>query len=156
MGRMVQGSNQLKTVILLAGIAGLSLTPVCMEHKLQAQINPQLCKQIVDHKPAPDVEYKGGVDVHGKPVVEADLNPSPVKIPEKISFDVTVDMAKYLGLSTAAGVEQVASIGTIAYEKGVLTFNGEPMEGPAAASLRELCATPDAPKKTKEIKHNKD
>lgn len=148
----------MKTMILIAGIAGLAVTPVCTEHKLQKEITPGFCQQVT-HTPAPGVAYEGGVDVHGKPVVEADLNPSPVTAPDKITFNVTIDMAKYLGLSLPSGTEGFANVGTVAYEKGALTYNGEPMDGRAAQALRELCAVPPPAKdkqKDKEIKHNKD
>lgn len=148
----------MKTIIILAGIAGLAVTPVCTEHKLQKEITPGFC-ELVAHVPAADIAYEGGVDVHGKPVVEADLNPAHVTVPEKISFNVTIDMAKYLGLSLPAGTEGYANVGTVSYEKGTLSYNGEPMDGRAAQSLRDLCAVPPPAKDTqkdKQIKHNKD
>ena len=89
------------------------------------------------------MEYKPGVDVHGKPVVEADIAPSPVSVPETFSFDVTVDLARQIGLSTPAGVEAVAKVGTITYDKGKLFYNGAPMEGEAEANLRALCVPRD-------------
>jgi hypothetical protein len=96
-------------------------------------------------------DYKPGVDVHGKPVVEADINPSPVKAPDTISFDLTVDLAKYAGIAVPAGTEAKATIGAVTVDKaGHMTFNGKPMEGDAEAALRELCAPkPAEPDKNK-------
>lgn len=137
-------------------VIALALTaqPVFAE---EGVIDLQACRQLVAHKPDADVAYQPGVDVHGNPVVEADLNPSPVKVPDKVSFDVTVDMAQYMGITAPAGLEGQAKIGTVAYEDGVLTFNGEPMEGPAVAALREICdgKKPEKPEDKPEAdKHN--
>ncbi len=112
------------------------------------EIDPALCRSIAEYQKPAGVDYKPGVDVHGKPVVEADLNPSPVKMPENFSFDVTIDTAQYLGLPTP-GLEGVINVGTITSEKGKLSFNGEPMDGHAAKVLRELCTKkPEIPVET--------
>lgn len=98
------------------------------------------CRAITAHVPDSGVEYQPGVDVHGKPVVEADLNPSPVKIPETIRFTITVDTMKYAGIAVPAGVEGKAAIGEVEIGKdGRMLFNGAPMEGEAEAALRALC-----------------
>lgn len=139
---------------VFAVVLVLTAQPVFAE---EGVIDLQACRQLVEHKPDADVAYQPGVDVNGNPVVEADLNPSPVKVPEKVTFDITVDMAKYLGITAPAGLEGQAKMGTVAYEDGVLTFNGEPMEGPAVAALREICdgKKPEkAEEKTKADKHN--
>jgi len=146
---MVQGEI-MKKYLCATLLAAFISTPVfAADEKPVPEIDSALCSRIVPHQKAPDVDYKPGVDVHGKPVVEADLNPSPVKMPERVSFDITIDTAKYLGLSTP-GLEGIVNVGSIAYENGQLTFNGEPMEGHAAKALRALCAkkpeiTPEKP-----------
>ncbi len=110
-----------------------------------AQGSPELddenCKMLVEHQPAPDVAYQPGVDVNGKPVVEAEINPSPIKPPETIEFDLTVDTATYGGIPPHDAAEAFTKIGRITVDpQGHLTFNGQPLEGDAAAALRELCA----------------
>lgn len=98
------------------------------------------CRTIVAHQPDGDVEYKPGVDVHGKPVVEADLNASPIQMPETMSFYITVDVMKYAGITPPQGVEGKAVVGRVDIGKdGRMLFNGQPMEGQAEASLRALC-----------------
>ena len=99
------------------------------------------CQQIVDYQTPPGVDYQPGVDVHGKPVVEADLAPSVVKLPEKYSFDLNIDAAHYLGLTVPAGSQGLMKVGTITIDKnGQATFNGKPMEGDAMAALKAACA----------------
>ncbi len=102
------------------------------------------CAALVDYQPSADVEYKPGVDVHGKPVVEADITPSVVKPPEKYSFDLNVDAAHFLGLAVPPGSQGLMKVGTITIEKGQATFNGNPLEGQAAAALKAICAAKTA------------
>jgi len=136
-----------------------SFPAIAANEELKNEIDPKLCQQMADYKQPPGVAYEAGVDVKGKPVVEADLNPSPVQVPDQVVFLVSVDMAQYLGLQTSAGTEMNATMGAITYESGQLSFNGEPLEGQAAKALRELCGIKSAPEKqqkAKKIKHNKD
>lgn len=99
------------------------------------------CQAMVQHQPADDVTYQPGVDAEGRPVVEADLNPSPIQLPETISFDITVDVMKYAGIIPPKGVEGQAVIGRVDVARdGRMYFNGQPMEGPSEAALRALCA----------------
>lgn len=98
------------------------------------------CRAIVQHQPADDVTYQPGVDVNGKPVVEADLDASPIQLPETISFDITVDVMKYAGIAPPKGVEGQAVIGRVDINKdGRMYFNGQPMEGQSQSALRALC-----------------
>jgi hypothetical protein len=95
----------------------------------------------VTHKPAADVEFKPGLDAHGKPVIEADLNPQ-LNVPVKdISIPVTVDVAKNLGLAVPVGTEANAVIGTIKLAPdGSATFNDQPLNLGPDAALIAVCA----------------
>lgn len=104
-------------------------------------ISDDVCTAIIAHMPQDDVTYKPGVDVKGKPVVEADITATPVRPPETATFDITVDMAKYAGIDVPAGLEGQSTVGKVTVGRdGSITFNGEPMEGPAQAALRDLCS----------------
>ena len=46
------------------------------------------CSRLIQHIPAPDVAYKPGVDVHGRPVVSADADPAQAEFARKILPDV--------------------------------------------------------------------
>lgn len=98
------------------------------------------CQYLLSYEAPKGVEYEPGVDVHGKPVVEADITPSVVTPPEKYSFDISVDVAKYMGLTAPEGVLGEAKMGTVTVEKGQVRFNGNPLEGEAEATLKALCA----------------
>lgn len=145
----------MKSIVMFAVLGGLAVTPVCLEHKLQKELPDGLCRQLVAHVPDADVAYQPGVDVHGKPVVGADIDPPAVEMPARIAFNLTVDMAQYLGIDRPPGTEGYASLGTVVFENGVLTFNGKPLSGQSETALRAICTTP-VPQKDKEIKHNKD
>lgn len=115
------------------------------------ELDKKICQMLVAHEPAADVEYKAGRDAKGKPVVEADLNASPIQMPEQVTFDITVDLAKHLGISAPEGLEGKAKVGTLVIDaEGRMTFDGKPLEGEAQASLRELCQ----PKPVQKIKIN--
>jgi flagellar basal body rod protein FlgF len=98
------------------------------------------CQAITRHVPDADVNYTPGVDVKGKPVVEADINAAPIKMPETVTFDITVDALKHVAISAPAGTEALADVGRVEVKPdGSMLFNGAPLEGEAEAMLRSLC-----------------
>ena len=108
-------------------------------------IDKQYCRYLAVYQPKVDgnAEYKPGVDVHGKPVVEADLTPSVVTPPEEYSFPITIDVAKYMGVNVPVGTMAEAPIGMIKIKKdGEVTFNGKPLAGEAESALKALCTEP--------------
>lgn len=117
-------------------------------------VSVQDCQAIMTYQQAPGTEYQPGVDVHGKPVVEADLNPAVVTPPEAYNFPLTVDMGKYMGLHVPKGLEGQAIMGTVTFAKGEARFNGAPLEGPAMATLKSLCAQQNQPQKPAENVQN--
>ena len=145
-----------RCAIAFIAIAGLlAYGAAAAEKKSPPELDPKVCQQMVAYQPDPvnGAEYKPGVDVHGKPVVEADINPSVVGALDTVSFSLTVDMAKYIGITTPAGLLGEAVMGKIEIDKaGHVTFNGQPLEGSAEAALRQLCA-PKPPEPAKD-NHN--
>lgn len=103
-------------------------------------LDDNTCRTLQAYRPDPSVDYKPGADVHGKPVIGADLSPSVIQPPEEITFDIGLDVAQYTGLSSP-NVEHTATIGKVTVKKdGSMLFNGQPVEGPEAEALRALCA----------------
>jgi hypothetical protein len=126
----------LATVLLLASPVALAAPA----------IDADVCQWMVTYQPdaAGGADYKPGVDVEGRPVVEADINPSPAAVPSVIRFGLTADMAQQIGIDTA-GFEGAALIGQIEMDmNGHMTFNGQPMEGEAEAALRAMCSPADS------------
>jgi hypothetical protein len=111
-------------------------------------IGKEDCKYLVSAaSPAPGAEYQPGVDIHGKPVVEADITPPAVQMPDHFSFDLNIDAARAAGLPVPPGTQALAKVGTVTYDKGQLSFNGKPLEGEQEAQLKALCAPPENPSK---------
>ncbi len=139
-------------ILILCSIFIFLVTSVVQakEKKKEAElvVPEKECQYLISYETPKGVEYESGVDVHGKPVMEADITPTVVKPPEKYSFDISVDVAKYIGLTTPQGVLGEAKMGTVTVEKGRVAFNGNPLEGDAEAALKALCADQKAKKET--------
>lgn len=109
----------------------------------QPFIDPKLCRMITEYKPGADgsADYVPGVDVQGRPVVEADLDKSPLQMPATTEFDLSIEMAQYLGLAGQKGADGYMPVGHVQINKdGSVLFNGQPMEGQAQANLRAYCS----------------
>ncbi len=116
---------------------------------LRHQVSDDACAMIVSHQVDSDVSatYQAGVDVHGKPVVEADLAPSPLQAPDEVSFDLTVDMAQYLAVTTQPKPEGQIGLGRITVKRdGQVLLDGQPMESQQEVALRALCEQEKATK----------
>ena len=148
------------TVVLFFLAAVASLGPVAAQNRVQPvetrplpadlSANPDVrrvvvtraqCRELQRHEPRGDVIYKPGVDVRGKPVVPADLGGgSPVRLPDEISFDLTVRLADVVRQPPPRGIsDSVARLGRIEVTGNDVTFNGMPMTGPAVAEIVALC-----------------
>ncbi|MGE0254014.1 MAG: hypothetical protein AB7N54_16425 [Alphaproteobacteria bacterium] len=102
------------------------------------------CARLVKHQPAPDVAYRPGVDVHGRPVAPADLDGgTPIALPERFAIPVTVDMAEKLGIpplgSGALHGGEIAVGTVVVTADGRATFNGQPLQSDASAALAAAC-----------------
>jgi hypothetical protein len=59
--------------------------------RAEIAMSRQDCERLVQHEPAPDVTYQPGVDVHGRPVVPADLGGgAPIELPDVIYIPIEV------------------------------------------------------------------
>lgn len=115
----------------------VSLTPALV---LAAQpIDPAHCRLLPVHHPAPDVTYKPGVDVHGKPVVPADLSKGQ-RPPVRFEIPLTLALARQLNLAApVTGLPETAEVGRIVVEGGKVLFNGQPIGRQAEDELAVLC-----------------
>lgn len=120
------------------------------------RVNPAFCAQMVAYQEPAGVEYQPGVDVHGKPVAPADINPPSIAPDVKsFSFPLNIDLAEYLGIAQPAGIEGKMNLGTIGYENGHVTFNGTPVGGKAEAAMEDLCRQQAQPSKPSDEKQEK-
>jgi len=131
--------------IILSALLIAAVHPAFGADKKAPALDPKVCQQMVTYVPGPDakVEYQPGVDVHGKPVAPADLNPqSALQVPRVIQFGIDVDVAQYAGIPVPPG-QELATVGIVEVDTqtGAMNFNGKPMEGDAERALRALCYT---------------
>jgi len=101
------------------------------------------CRRLfVTHQPSADVAYKPGVDVHGKPVAPADLNPVPqIKVPETVAFDVAVDLRRFGVPQTSPLFQPSVKLGEVRVDvlTGKTLYNGAAIGNPEIEALREAC-----------------
>ena len=105
-------------------------------------ISAEDCRALVRHEPAPGVAYEPGVDVRGRTVAPADLNPNPITLPEDFAVDITVDLFERLGIPAGGGADYKADVrvGKVEFtaDRRVL-FNGQPVGNDAQRKLAESC-----------------
>ncbi len=125
-------------IILFASAASVALAQTDAP---TIRIDPAACRYVARHQPSADVEYKPGVDVHGKPVAPADLPESyAIELPKSIDIAITADIARRFGIATNNLYRGEAQIGTVTVQGSQVLFNGKPMQSAAEADLIALCA----------------
>lgn len=101
------------------------------------------CARLARHYPAPDVTYQPGRDVHGKPVVRADLDGgNGLVLPEAVVIPIEVDLFDRYGIP-ANGINYKGDIfiGEVVVDvaSGRAIFNGQPLQSEAEAELAARC-----------------
>ena len=110
------------------------------------------CARVVAHEPAPDVDYRPGVDARGWAVAPADLddNVSLDLDADDVVVDIAVPLRAFAGTPgdetafTAAGgkIERygaTADIGIVTLRGGLVYFNGQPISPSERARLAAAC-----------------
>ena len=91
-------------------------------------ISRSACDAIVAYQPDAGVDYQPGVDVNGKPVIPAE-GPSAtspqIKVPDVITFPVTLDFFEFAGISQPTGISGKGTLGEITYKNGQVYFNDQ-------------------------------
>jgi hypothetical protein len=78
----------------LAGFTGIAVTPAD-------------CRLLERHQPAPDVAYRPGVDVRGRPVAPADLGGAPgFELPPVLEFTLALDPFEYGARRDLAAIDR--------------------------------------------------
>lgn len=95
------------------------------------------CRRLERHVPAPDVAYRPGVDVRGRPVAPADLAPAPAIVPERLAIHLGVDLQRRLGLPDDLIAD--LPLGVVEIENERVLFNGRPLAPDATAALAAAC-----------------
>ena len=132
---------RISTPFLLAVAA---LAPCMPTHAQTIVVDGAACRALAAHQPAPGVAYTPGVDVRGRPVVGADLDPAPRFLPPTLSFDLDVDLAPYLPAGSRLSMPQMGVGRVTLGPDGKVMFNGQPVGQGDGAALAAACrrATP--------------
>ncbi len=96
----------LSALICLASPAALGQGAAATSKPMVITITKLDCSRVISHTPAPDVAYKPGVDVRGKPVVSADADPgreafAKKVLPETLEFPVKINPLNYASRKSA-------------------------------------------------------
>lgn len=84
-----------------------------------------ICEKRYVHTPDADVAYQPGVDVNGNDVVGADLNETPIAVPDYIEVPLTVELSKAFNISLNEGGELKSVVGSLKlFKTGKVEFNG--------------------------------
>lgn len=106
------------------------------------QIDRDACKLVTHHRQLPDVNYQGGVDIHGRDVVPADLNAQPT-IGDTFTIPVTIDIGEQFGIplmangGMAAGTR--ATVAMITVDGAEVYLDGQPLTPEQEENLAVLC-----------------
>ncbi len=132
--------QRLGTAALIAAAAALVLLAGPALGQQTVIITRANCLRLVEHVPAPDVAYRPGLDVRGRPVAGADLDGgyAPVEPPHEIAFPVEVELRNFLGGPEADA--QAASAALAAADEAAAAAN----LADSAASQAEAAAAADS------------
>jgi hypothetical protein len=106
-------------------------------------VTRDLCNQVnVEHQPAPDVTYRPGTDVYGRPVAPADLPSTGTNnyggLGSRTSTDILIN--PQAGGLNRGGVIGETYVGRVTVDaNGRVAINGQPVQQDQS-QLKQLCA----------------
>ncbi len=85
-------------------------------------------------------DYKPGVDVYGRPVAPADLQPGlRVEPPKVIEFPIDLDLAKRMGFNAQGHYEGKIAVARVRIEGNRITVDGQEIVADDGAALIAAC-----------------
>lgn len=131
------GTIHLKSVVGLALAFSLATPAMAADRK---PIVDDECQRAVRIANAPGADYQPGVDVNGRPVAPADLQPGfNIQPPRVIEFPVTMDVAKRLGFDTRGPYEANVTVANVRIEGNRVSINGQEVNPDDTADLIAAC-----------------
>ncbi|MEQ9641800.1 MAG: hypothetical protein RIM84_17380 [Alphaproteobacteria bacterium] len=100
------------------------------------------CAWLVRHAPAADVAYKPGVDVHGRPVVPADLNAQPQILQgQRVQLDLALPVSQFRSGRARRVDDADVLIGELEYDlaSGALWLDGRQLIAADQAAVVAYC-----------------
>lgn len=131
----------MRTLYACALVVGLLGALPAAAQNQKIEVTDQDCRKIVTYVTPPNVNYQPGVDVYGRPVAPADLNPSSVEVPQTLVMDVNIDLRKYGVPSSSPLLLPGVSMGKISIEDSGrrVYFNGQPLGDTEQKAVADLC-----------------
>jgi hypothetical protein len=127
----------------ILGTIGLVLTALAWPAPASAEIaiSRRDCQRLVNHEPAPDVTYQPGVDVHGRPVVPADLGGGQqIQLPDVIYIPIEVLVQDKFGIpANSVLYDATALVGVVSVRGNQVYFEDQPLTDPEIVALEEAC-----------------
>lgn len=125
---------------LTAGPAAAESLPVDAG-PLRTVISAAACAGLVSHLPAPDVDYRPGVDAYGRPVAPADLPGAPAPVfPDVYRIPIEVDLFDRYGIPADPRLfDGAVQVGTVTLVGARLFFNGQPLTPVDEAAVARAC-----------------
>ena len=107
----------------------------------EVAISRKDCERLVNHEPAPDVAYQPGVDVHGRPVVPADLGGGQqIQLPDVIYIPIEVLIQDKYGIpANSVLYDATALVGVVEVRGNQVYFEDQPLTDPEIVALEEAC-----------------
>lgn len=127
-------------LLLTAGAASAE-SPVIEAGRLRITVTAAECAALARHVPAPDVVYRPGIDVDGRPIVPADPPGSPrIVFPETYEIPITVDLSERIGVpADPSRFDADVQVGTVTLQGDRLFFNGMPLSPQDEAAIVRAC-----------------
>jgi hypothetical protein len=131
----------------IAPLSVLILTAVGWAAPASAEvaISRRDCQQLVRHEPAPDVAYQPGVDVHGRPVVPADLGGgSQIELPDVIYIPIEVLIQERFHIpANSVLYKATAEVGVAELRGNQVYYQDQLLSDPETAALEAACRERD-------------
>ena len=107
----------------------------------EVAISRRDCERLVHHEPAPDVTYQPGVDVHGRPVVPADLGGgSQIELPDVIYIPIEVLLQKRFHIpANSALYKATAEVGVAELRGNQVYYQDQLLSDPEVTALEAAC-----------------
>ena len=117
------------------------------------RVDNAACRYVTKHIPDADVDYKPGVDVHGKKVVPADITPpTDYGLENSFNLRLTTDAVRAFGIKVpeirsnvsgsnpnSSAVTSDTAFGYITLKNGKPFLNGKPLDPAGQSQLAILC-----------------